>query len=136
MERKWKSDRQVAVHTFSRIFITNLLIRWWMRCEERFVPINYEIGWLNATQIFTCQRDANKMIRLEWARMMLATKENFDDVIFTDESTFEVEYHSTKCYRRIGQPRILKSWPKHLDKIHACGGISKKGATSLILFKD
>ena len=75
------------------------------------------------------------MIRLEWVRKMLATKENFHDVIFTDELTFEVEYHSTKCYRRIGQPRILKSRPKHPDKIHAWGGIPKKGATTLILFK-
>ena len=76
-----------------------------------------------------CQaiRDANKMIRLEWVRKMLATKENFDDVIFTDESTFEEEYHSTKCYRRIGQPRIVKSRPKHPVKIHAWGGISKIG---------
>ena len=96
-----------------------------------------ELGWVFQTTRY-CQaiRDSNKLFRLEWAKKMLAEKETFDDVIFTDESTFEVEYHSTKSYRRVGQPRILKSRPKHPAKLHVWGGISKRGATSLVLFQS
>lgn len=95
-----------------------------------------ELGWVFQNTRY-CQiiRDTNKLARLDWAKKMLEQNETFDDVIFTDETTFEVDFHCTKSFRRIGQPRILKQRPKHPAKVHAWGGISKKGATPLVLFK-
>lgn len=66
---------------------------------------------------------------------MITDGEQFNDVIFTDESTCQVEYHARRAYRRIGEPRILRQRPKHPAKIHAWAEISKRGATQLVLFQ-
>ena len=38
---------------------------------------------------------------------MMVDGVKIDNVIFTDESTFQVENHARSAYRRIGEPRIL-----------------------------
>ena len=53
-------------------------------------------------------KDANKEKRLEWCKKMKSEKEQFDDVIFTDESSVMLETHRKKCYWRKGAPRKLK----------------------------
>ena len=60
--------------------------------------------------------------------------ETFNDVIFTDESTIQLEHHSRLCFRKRRQPRSLKQRAKHPVKIHVWGGISKRGATKIIMF--
>ena len=41
-----------------------------------------------------------------------------------------------KSYRRVNHSRKLKPRPKHPQRIHIWGGISMRGATPLILFKE
>lgn len=65
---------------------------------------------------------------------MVEEEEKFDNVIFTDESTFQVEYYVRRAYRRLGEPRILRQKPKHPAKVHVWAGISKRGATNIVLF--
>lgn len=104
--------------------------------ERTIARIRSELGWVHQSTKY-CQlvRDANQAKRLEWAKKMLEDHEQFDNVIFTDESTFLVEYHARKAYRRIGEPpRILRQKPKHPARVHAWGGISKRGATTIVLF--
>ena len=69
---------------------------------------------------------------------MIAENEMFDDMIFTDESRFQVECRARRAYSRIGEPRILRQKPKHPEKVHVWGGtcISKRGGTEIVLFKD
>lgn len=104
--------------------------------ERTIARARQELGWVHQSARY-CQliRDANKQIRLEWAQRMIASKETFDNVIFSDESSFQVEYHARKAYRRIGEPRILRQKPKHPAKVHVWAGISKRGATQIVLFK-
>ena len=64
----------------------------------------------------------------------MRSKEDFADVIFTDECTVQLEQHSRVCFRKRLQPRVLKQRAKHPIKIHIWGGISIKGATSLVMF--
>ena len=96
-----------------------------------------ELGWVHQTAKYMyCQlvREVNKQVRLEWARKMMTENERFDDVVFTDESTFQVEYHAKRAYRRrLGEPRLLRPKPKHPAKVHVWGGISKRGATKIVL---
>ena len=63
----------------------------------------------------------------------LDEKELFNDVIFTDESTFQLERHCRKCFRR-KTPRKLKYKHKQPPKIHVWVGIYKRGATHLVMF--
>lgn len=76
----------------------------------------------------------NKKKRLIWCREQLRANEEFNDVIFTDESTIQLEHHSRLCFRQQRQPRALKQRAKHPIKVHIWGGISKRGATHVIIF--
>ena len=46
----------------------------------------------------------------------------------------QLESHSRLCFRKHHQPRALKQRAKHPIKIHIWGGISKRGATDIIMF--
>ena len=76
----------------------------------------------------------NKRKRLIWCREQQRSKEDFSDVIFTDECTVQLEQHSRVCFCKKFQPRSLKQRAKHPIKIHIWGGISAKGATKLVMF--
>lgn len=64
----------------------------------------------------------------------MKANENFNDVMFTNECTIQLEHHSCLCFRKRFQPRLLKQRAKHPIKIHIWGGISKRGATNVIMF--
>lgn len=76
----------------------------------------------------------NKRKRLMWCKEQLRNKDDFSNVIFTDESSVQLEQHSKICFRKRLQPRNLKQRPKHPVKIHIWGGISVRGATRIIMF--
>ena len=76
-----------------------------------------ELGWVSTTPRY-CQliREANKEKRLKWPEEQIANNEKFDDVIFTDECSVQIDVHRRKCYRKKKQPRKLKPQPKHPPK--------------------
>ena len=69
-----------------------------------------------------------------WCEEQLRNKDDFNNVIFADESTVQLEQHSKICFRKRLQPRNLKQRAKHPVKIHIWGGISVRGATRIIMF--
>ena len=78
-------------------------------------------------------RDVNKEKRLKFA------EENkdmtFQDTIYTDETTVQIETHRhTCCYKRGCKPRY-KPRPKHPVKVHVWAGISHRGRTGLCIFE-
>ena len=71
-----------------------------------------------------CQliRAPNRAKRLEWARQNLG--KSLEDVIWTDETTVQMESHRHfHCYKKRCKPRY-KPRPKHLVKVHVWVGIS------------
>ena len=70
----------------------------------------------------------NKRKRLIWCKEQLRVKESFDNVIFTDECTVQLDSHSRLCFRKSRQPHVLKQRAKHPVKVHIWRGISKRGA--------
>ena len=94
-----------------------------------------DLGWTYTTaKYYQAIRDANKIKRLDWCNKRMEEKEDFHDVIFTDESTVQLECHRRKCFRKKKTPRKLKYKHKHPPKVHVWGGISKQGATQLVIF--
>ena len=82
-----------------------------------------ELGWTSKGTSY-CQmiREANEEKRLEWAEKNKDM--SFEDVIYTDETTVQLETHRrTCCYRRGQKPRY-KPKPKHPVKVHVWAGIS------------
>lgn len=92
-------------------------------------------GWV-CTRPHYCQliRQVNKVKRLEWCLEQINNNERFENVIFSDECTVQLEQHSKLYFRKERQPRVLKQRPKHPPKVHIWGGISCRGATKIVIF--
>ena len=91
------------------------------------------LGWTKRGTAY-CQmiREANKAKRLEWARQNLGS--SFEDVIWTDETSVQLESHRRfHCYKKGLKPRY-KPRPKHPVKVHVWAGISIRGATGVCIF--
>ena len=94
------------------------------------------LGWV-ATRPKYCQivRETNRLKRLAWCEERIEEGDCFDDVIFTDECSIQMDHHGQICFRKQNQPRKFKPRPKHPIKVHIWGGISKTGATNIVIFK-
>lgn len=93
-----------------------------------------ELGWTYRGSAY-CQliRQANKQKRLDWANTYL--HDDFNNVIWSDETTVQLETHRRFCYRKQGERPLPKPRPKHPIKVHVWAGISKKGPTSVCIFE-
>ena len=93
------------------------------------------LGWVCRGAKY-CQivRDVNKEKRLKFCRDVLAAEDTFDDVVFTDECSIEMDCHARICFRHVDEPPKLKGRPKHPYKVHVWGGISRRGTTGLVIF--
>lgn len=92
-----------------------------------------QLGWTFRGAAY-CQliREANKQKQLEWAQNNIG--DDFENVIWSDEASIQLETHRKRCYRKEGQRPKLKPRPKHPLKVHVWAGISMKGATSICIF--
>ena len=91
------------------------------------------LGWTRRGTAY-CQliRAPNRAKRLEWARQNLG--KSLEDVIWTDETTVQMESHRRfHCYKKGCKPRY-KPRPKHPVKVHVWAGISAQGATGVCIF--
>ena len=76
------------------------------------------LGWKSETARY-CQfvREQNKMKRFIFASNALLNKDTFEDVIFTDETTVQIEQYARICFRKdCSQPK-RKGRPKHPLKV-------------------
>ena len=94
-----------------------------------------KLGWTKCGHKY-CQidREANRVAQLTFAQQCLDRGETFDDVIFTDESTIWLERHGKVCFRKKGEPLKMKLKAKHPFKVNVWAGISKRGATPILIF--
>ena len=79
-------------------------------------------------------KEVNQPKRLEFAQRCLNDNDNFDDVIFTDESSIQMEWHGKITFHRWWEPPRQKEVPKHPYEVHVWAGISKRGATGITIF--
>lgn len=95
------------------------------------------LGWTFRGSKY-CQliRPRNQFKRLQWAVTNLPEllAGGFEDVIWTDETSVQLESHRRHSYRKKGEPAVLKPRPKHPVKLHVWAGISKKGRTAIVIF--
>ena len=95
----------------------------------------WKLGWRKTGPKYCqCVREPNRVARLAFAERCLEAEETFDDVVFTDKSSIWLERHNKVCFRKKGMPAKLKPTVKHPYKVHVWGGISKRGATSILIF--
>ena len=56
--------------------------------------------------------------------MQLDKNEKFENVVFTDECTVQLDHHGRLCFRKEKEQRLLKQRPKHAIKVHIWGEVS------------
>ena len=92
-----EDDETTATQLHQMLFEQDIVIslRTVLRCRT-------SLGWTFRGSAY-CQliRDENKVKRLHWARQYM--EEEFSDVIFTDETTVQLENHRRFCCRKEGQ---------------------------------
>ncbi|CAH1264495.1 Hypp3001 [Branchiostoma lanceolatum] len=98
----------------------------------------YNMGWVRSGPRY-CQviREPNRVYRLAQCKEWSESGETFDDVIFTDESLIMLDNHAKLCFRnkwdKVVQAK-LKPRFKHPVKVYIWAGISKRGATRVLIF--
>ncbi|XP_057296773.1 uncharacterized protein LOC130625687 [Hydractinia symbiolongicarpus] len=94
-----------------------------------------KLGWVQSGPKY-CQliRIPNQIARLAFAQDCLLQKEQFDNVIFTDEFSILLDKHGKLCFRKKGTLPNLKPTVKHPYKVHVWAGISKRGPTNIAIF--
>jgi len=66
-----------------------------------------------------------------WCREQIQVSEQFENVIFSDECTIQLEHHGCLCFRKKKEPRKLKPRAKQL---HVWGAISSRAAAPIVMF--
>ena len=97
-----------------------------------------QLGWTFRGSKY-CQliRTVNKSKRFQWVYLNYLEHLNngFENVIWSDETTVQLESHRRHSYRKKGEQATLKPHPKHPIKLHVWAGISKRGPTPVVIFK-
>ena len=78
--------------------------------------------------------ETNKINRKAFALKCLQSKDEFNDVIWTDESSVQLRRHADYMRVQVGKERMLKPQAKHALKVNVWAGISKRGATKICIF--
>ena len=93
------------------------------------------MGWtFHGSRYCQLIRSVNKEKRLQWA--MKNRDNSFEDVVWTDESTIQLENHRMFSYRKVGTAPKPKPRVKHSYKVMVWAGISCKGATNICLLNS
>ena len=116
LEARWP-DLQVSLAT--------------IKCAQK-----YDLGWIRARPKY-CQliRAASRERHLTRCKERVTEKDTFQDVIWSDECSVQFDNHGRLCFRKKHHQRRLKPKPKHPPNVHIWGGISCRGATSVVVFK-
>ena len=72
---------------------------------------------------------------MQFAQDCIQRADDFDDVIWNDETSIQLKCHRRRCFRKTNQPPRLKPKPKHPVTVHIWGAISKRGATEVYIFE-
>lgn len=79
--------------------------------------------------------EKNRQKRLDWCTEQLqAANDGYDDVTWTDESRIQIDPNGTLTFHRIGVEKRRKPKAKHPYSVLVWAGISKSGATPIIIF--
>ena len=83
---------------------------------------------------FWANDEKNQRKRVEFARMSIDTNDEFENVIWTDESSGQLRRHGQTTCVMIGKERQSIPLAKHTFKVRVWVGISAREATNICIF--
>ena len=93
------------------------------RCDIEVSPrtvrrVRKKLGWTwSGTKYCQLVKDVNKPKRMEHCLKVLSDRDDFADVIFSDECSVNIERSTRRSFHKVGEPRRLKGKPKHPLKV-------------------
>ena len=104
--------------------------------QEKVRHLRQKLGWVQTGTKY-CQliREPNRVKQLELSEKCLWENEHFNNVISTDKCSVLLENHSRPSFHHKWEQPKCKGKPKHLMRVHAWAGISKRGPTELMMFE-
>lgn len=95
-----------------------------------------ELGWMaKKTRYCALISSNNQEKRVEWCKTQQEKGDlEFEDVVWTDECTIQLESHRRVCFHRKCDPVVYRMRPKHQPKLNVWAGISRRGATKVVIF--
>jgi len=108
VETQMQNDDETTAHQLHKL----LMEKGYSMSLSTVLRCRVQLGWTFRGSAY-CQliREANKAKRLAWCQEYLTEAENgFHNVIWTDESSIQMETHKRYCYRKDGQ--AAKSKPR------------------------
>ena len=133
IEEKLKEDDEIASTELNRFIARNFLVEISASTIRRY--IRKKLEWVSVrTRFGPMISEQNKVKRHEFAKMCIETKDTFDNVVWTDESSVQLTRHTQTMRVKVGKERVLKPKAKHAVKVHVWAGISKRGATRICVF--
>ena len=95
-----------------------------------------ELGWVaKKTRYCALISGSNQEKRLEWCKAQQASGDvEFENVLWTDECTIQLESHRRITFHKKGEPIQYRMRPKHPPKLNIWAGISRRGATKVVIF--
>jgi len=129
VEQQMRSDDETTATQLQELLLRNGV----SMCLRSVLRSREYLGWTFRGSSY-CQliRNENKQKRLEWA--LQNRGDRFENVIFSDESSIQLETHRKRCCRKKGEKPTNKPRPKHPLKVHVWAGISTQGATDICIF--
>lgn len=98
--------------------------------------IRRKIGWRHVSVKYAQMvREANRLPRVKFSEDIVNGHRRFDNVIFSDECTVQLESNRRRCFIKNNcKLMAIRSRAKHPVKLHIWAGISSQGATTLAFF--
>lgn len=102
--------------------------------ESTIRRLRQDLGWVQCRTVFRPMiRLVNQEKRLEFCCELLRNNEKFEDVIFTDECTVQIEQNTTLSFKKVVRhqddvtielvPAPIGIRPKHPTKVHIWAGM-------------
>lgn len=93
------------------------------------------LGFISSTPRYgQMVRDVNKDKRVKFCKELISSNTDLGNVIFSDESTVSSENFAPASYHIAGTANPIIPKAKHPAKVHVWGGISRRGATDILIF--
>ncbi|KAH3889201.1 hypothetical protein DPMN_013252 [Dreissena polymorpha] len=92
-------------------------------------------GFTNSTPRYSQMvNTCNLQPRIDFCQTLIDSNNSLDNIIFTDESSVQLNNNRTTSYRPERSARTSIPKPKHPLKVHVWAGISRRGPTSISIF--
>ena len=125
-----REDDESTAHQLHNLLVSkgySISLRTVLRCRTY-------LGWTFRGSAY-CQliREPNKLKRYNWA--IKYQNDDFDNVVYSDECTIQMEAHRRFYCRKQGEAAKPKTKSKHPLNVHVWAGISKRGTIGICIFE-